>query len=171
MQGKAPKEIQAILTETLPCFLPDRAKDLSASKFFFCLQGKAPKKIHAILTETLAWFLPDRAKDLSATLYYITHFNNIKTRAVIKFVFLQGKAPKENHAILTETLTCFFPDRAKDLSAPLYYITHFNNIETRAVIKFFFLQGKAAKEIHAIRTEILAWFLPDRAKDLSAPRH
>jgi len=30
--------------------------------------------------------------------------NNIKTRAVIKFFFLQGKAPKEIHAILTETL-------------------------------------------------------------------
>ena len=29
-------------------------------------------------------------------------FNNIETRAVIKF--LQGKAPKEIHAILTETL-------------------------------------------------------------------
>jgi len=30
---------------------------------------------------------------------------NIKTRAVIKFFFfLQGKAPKEIHAILTETL-------------------------------------------------------------------
>ena len=27
----------------------------------------------------------------------------------------------------------------------------FNNMETRAVIKFFFLQGKAQKEIHAIR--------------------
>jgi hypothetical protein len=31
-------------------------------------------------------------------------FNNIETRAVIKFVFLQDKAPKEIHAILTETL-------------------------------------------------------------------
>ena len=47
-------------------------------------------------------------------------FNNIETRAVIKFIFfLQGKAPKEIHAILTETLACFLPDRAKDLSAPL----------------------------------------------------
>ena len=45
----------------------------------------------------------------------------------------------------------------------------FNNIETRAVINFFFLQGKALKEIHAILTEILAYFLPGRAKDLSAP--
>ena len=47
----------------------------------------------------------------------------------------------------------------------------FNNIEKRAVIKFFFifLQGKAPKEIHAILTEILAYFLPGRAKDLSAP--
>ena len=31
----------------------------------------------------------------------------------------------------------------------------FNNIETRAVINFFFLQGKTAKEIYAILTEIL----------------
>ena len=126
------------------CFLPGRAKDLSASlyyiihfnnietraviKFSFFLQGKAPKEIHAILTETLACFLPGRAKDLSASLYYIIHFNNIKTRAVIKFsFFLQGKAPKEIHAILTETLACFLPGRAKDLSAPLYTLhDHFN---------------------------------------------
>ena len=47
-------------------------------------------------------------------------FNNIETRAVVKFFFLQGKAPKEIHAILTETLACFLPGRAKDLSAPLY---------------------------------------------------
>ena len=33
-------------------------------------------------------------------------FNNIETRAVNKFFFfLEGKAPKESHAILTETLT------------------------------------------------------------------
>ena len=31
-------------------------------------------------------------------------FNNIETRAVIKFFFLQGKAPKKIHAILKETL-------------------------------------------------------------------
>ena len=30
-------------------------------------------------------------------------FNKIETRAVIKFLFLQGKAPKKIHAILTET--------------------------------------------------------------------
>ena len=47
-------------------------------------------------------------------------FNKIETRAVIKFLFLQGKAPKKIHAILTETLGCFFPGRAKDLSATLY---------------------------------------------------
>jgi len=32
---------------------------------------------------------------------------------------LQGKAPKEIYAILTETLACFLPVRAKDFSAPL----------------------------------------------------
>jgi len=31
-------------------------------------------------------------------------FNNIETRAVINLFFLQGKAPEEIHAILTETL-------------------------------------------------------------------
>jgi len=31
-------------------------------------------------------------------------FNNIETRAIINSLFLQGKAPKEIHAILTETL-------------------------------------------------------------------
>jgi len=36
------------------------------------------------------------------------------------FSFLRGKAPKKIHAILTETLSCFLPGRAKDLSAPLY---------------------------------------------------
>jgi len=31
-------------------------------------------------------------------------FNNIETRAVIKFFFLQGRVPKEIHAFLIETL-------------------------------------------------------------------
>ena len=48
------------------------------------------------------------------------NFIKIETRAVIKFLFLQGKAPKEIHTILTETLACFLPGRAKDLSASLY---------------------------------------------------
>jgi len=38
------------------------------------------------------------------------------------FFFLQGKGPKEIHAILTETLACVLPGRAKDLSAPLYIL-------------------------------------------------
>jgi len=38
------------------------------------------------------------------------------------FFFLQDKAPKEIHAILTETLACFLPGQAKDLSAPLYSV-------------------------------------------------
>jgi len=47
-------------------------------------------------------------------------FNNIETRAAIKFPLPQGKAPKEIHTILTETLACSLPGWAKDLSAPLY---------------------------------------------------
>jgi len=51
------------------------------------------------------------------------HFYNIEMRAVIKFFFfLQGKAPKEIHVILTETLASFPPGWAKDLSATLYIL-------------------------------------------------
>jgi len=32
---------------------------------------------------------------------------------------VQDKAPREVHAILTETLDCFLPGRGKDLSGPL----------------------------------------------------
>ena len=39
----------------------------------------------------------------------------------------------------------------------------FNNIETRAVSKFFFLQGKAQKEIHAILIETLREHAPSYA--------
>ena len=39
----------------------------------------------------------------------------------------------------------------------------FNNIETGAVIKYFFLQGKAQKEIHDILTETLGEHAPSYA--------
>ena len=78
LQGKAPKEIEAVLTETLACFLPGRVKDLLAPLYnppshiavtpsvpsglqTVPLQGKAQKEIHTILTETLAWSLLGQA--------------------------------------------------------------------------------------------------------------
>ena len=54
-------------------------------------------------------------------------FNNIETRAVIKFLFLRGKVPKEIHAILTQTLACFLPGQAKDLPGPLYTVAEARN--------------------------------------------
>jgi len=48
-------------------------------------------------------------------------FNNIETRAVIRSPLpMQGRAPKEIHAILTETLACFLPGRAEDLISTPY---------------------------------------------------
>ena len=64
-------------------------------------------------------------------------FNNIETRAVIKvFFFLQGKAPKEIHVILTETLACFLPGRANDLSASLYSVLWLTYVQTEQVYKY-----------------------------------
>jgi len=85
------------------------------------LQGKAPKEIHAMLTETLACFLPALAKNLSAPLYNPPSHGAVtpSVHSGLQAVPLKGKAPKEIHAILTETLACFLLGRAKDLSAPL----------------------------------------------------
>ena len=43
---------------------------------------------------------------------YARAFNNIDTCAVVKFVFLQGKAPKDNHAILIKILEEYAPSYA-----------------------------------------------------------
>jgi len=57
---------------------------------------------------------------------------NIETRAVIESPPPPpGKAPKEIHAILTETLACFLPGRANDLSAPLYLGLHITTLAVR----------------------------------------
>ena len=45
----------------------------------------------------------------------------------------------------------------------------FNNIETRDVIKVFFLQGKAPEEIHNILTETSACYFLGWAKKISPP--
>jgi len=89
--------------------------ELSSSSFY--LQGKAPKKIHAILTETLVCFLPSLAKDLSAPLYNPPSHGAVtpSVSSGLQAMPLQSKAPKEIHAILTETLACLLPGRAKDL--------------------------------------------------------
>jgi hypothetical protein len=90
-------------------------------KFLFSLQGKAPKEMDAILTETLACFLPGLAKDVSAPLYNPPSHGAVtpSVPSGLQAVPLQGKVPKEIHAILTETLASFLPGLAKDLSAPL----------------------------------------------------
>ena len=48
-------------------------------------------------------------------------FNNIETLAVINFFFLQGKAPKEIHAILTET----FREHAPSYATVKNWVAHF----------------------------------------------
>jgi len=102
-------------------------RELSSRLLF--LQGKAPKEIQAIPKETLACFLPGQAKDLSAPLYNPPSHGAITPSVPtgLQAVPLQGKAPKEIHAILKETVSFFLPGLAKDLSASLYIE---NNVTT-----------------------------------------
>jgi len=73
--------------------------------------------IHAILTETLASFLPGLAKDLSAPLYNPPSHGAVtpSVPSGLQAVPLQGKAPKQIHAILREVLSCFLLGLVKDL--------------------------------------------------------
>jgi len=93
--------------------------DLSATRYKFIVTLKMlhSSKIH---TRGADKFLarPGR-KQARKHVRDARDFNNIETRALIEFFFLQGKAPKEIHAILTETLACFLTGWAKDLSTPL----------------------------------------------------
>ena len=69
------------------------------------------------------WYVlsPTRKETSSEACRDARDFNNTEMRVRIKFFFfLYGKAPKEIHAILTETLACFPPGRTKDFSGPLY---------------------------------------------------
>ena len=99
----------------------------------------------AALIQSLYWAWPwcmgadkslalPRRKQARKHVRDVRDFKNLETRAVIKFIFsLQGKAPKEIHAILTETLACFLPGRAKDLSAPLLKTVNFKRTGTNTL--------------------------------------
>ena len=80
-------------------------------------------------------------------------FNNIETRELSSsFLFLQGKAPKEIHAILTETLACFLPGRANDLSAPLYKpVHHVTVLNTVGSCNTVVLQYYGTTVLYAVR--------------------
>ena len=61
------------------------------------------------------------------------------------FFFLQGKAPEEMDVIRTETLACFLPGWAQDLSTPLYMLLrkirvrnkiHLFNVSEKNLLKF-----------------------------------
>jgi len=83
LQGKAPKEIHAILTETLACFLPSRAKDLSAP-YLYIYKLRVYVRIYRGADKSLA--RPGR-KQARKHVRDARDFNNIETRAVIKFLF------------------------------------------------------------------------------------
>jgi len=78
------------------------------------------------------------------------------------FFFLQDKAPKEIHAILTETLACFLPGRTKDLSASLYWcnkldgawITSYNQVKyEHFVSKLYSLHSELVLSVKVINVK------------------
>jgi len=56
-------------------------------------------------------------KDIRKHVRDARDFNKIETRAVIKILFLQGKAPKEIHGILTETLAAKISEK---INTPIF---------------------------------------------------
>jgi len=92
---------------------------------------------------------PIKTNHVSTTSYFFASLNDsVKYRGADKSLARPGRKQARKHV-----------RDARD----------FNNIETRAVIKLFPMQGNTPKEIHAILIEILTYFLPGRVKNLSAP--
>jgi len=114
--------------DTKPCNLEDTSR---SSRRTWCLSGSSERSLlvyHFSLTMEVAdssaisvhILSPTRKETNLEPCRRRAWFQHIETRAVIKFFFcLQDKAPREIHAILTETLACFLPRRAKELSASL----------------------------------------------------
>jgi len=62
---------------------------------------------------------PDQKRNKLGSVSATTAISTTLKRQLSSSYFpLQGNGPKEIHAILIETLACFLPGRAKDLSAP-----------------------------------------------------
>jgi len=62
---------------------------------------------------------PTRKETSSEVCQGRARFQQDRDASCYQEFFLEGKVPKEIHAILTESLDCFLPGRAKDLSTPL----------------------------------------------------
>ena len=86
-------------------------------------------------------------------------FNNIETRAVIKFLFLRGKAPKEIRAILTETLTSFLSGQSKDLSAPLYRTVAFLSSFIKVSLTLFVLHSLRYLRFSAMLLRVILYLI------------
>ena len=72
-----------------------------------------------ILPEYWQVLSPTRKETSSEVYQGRARFQQHRDASCRQFVFLQDKAPKEIRAILAETLACFLPDRAKNLSVAL----------------------------------------------------
>ena len=103
-------------THSIPCNLPVVTYRQNRNQFYKTL-FETPLVAYRCADKSLA---RPRRKKARKHVRDARDFNNIETRTVIElFFFLQGKALKEIYAILTETLACFCPGRAKDFSVPL----------------------------------------------------
>jgi len=107
---------------------------------------------------------PGRKQSSDAHQGHARDFNDVKTRAVVKFFFfLRGKAPKDTHTILTETLACFLPGRAKDLSAALYNVSLWPCLlisHTNAQLRKKLINQNIVKGGHNIVKVLLPFVLP-----------
>jgi hypothetical protein len=126
IQGKAPKEIQAILTETLACFLPGRAKDLWALPVVGMWRNQLQIFVYGVTCRSKALF----AKLRKATLGFVNSLHSsvpsarnssAPTRRIfMKFdvwVFFRQSVEKISSVVKTRQAIWHFPRR------PIYFFS------------------------------------------------
>jgi len=71
-------------------------------------------------TGVLISLQPDQEGNKLGSMSGTRTISTTSRRELSSFFFLQGKAPKEIHAILTETLACFLPVGLRTYQHPWY---------------------------------------------------
>jgi len=99
-----------------------------------------------ICTGVLLSPLPDQEGNKLGSIQGRARFQQRRDASYQVFFPLARQGAERNSRHSDRNISLFLPGRDKDLPAPLYYTIHFNNIDTRAVIKFFPYKARRRKK-------------------------
>jgi len=114
-QGRVPKEIHVILTETLACFLPGRAKELSATLYLWsmlCIRSANKAQLSFASTNSRLRYSISHTMDVELLKFSVLGGESARPRDV--FLFFPSGYNRERHrlvSICSLVLSQYWPTR------------------------------------------------------------